>query len=91
MCCQQYASSVRSTVVEASLLCLPFELAPAKVDAVGLAILRLHSRPADVRPAHVPAGFLESKRARRDSGVLGMNGIVRDREELEGEGRNLGG
>lgn len=37
---------------------------------------RRHGRPADVMPLQVVAGFLESERARRDSGVWGMKGIV---------------
>lgn len=37
---------------------------------------RLHGRPPPVTPRHVPSEFLESERASRDSGVLGMNGIV---------------
>ena len=36
---------------------------------------RRHGRPLDVRPLQVVAGFLESDRGRRDSGVCGMSGI----------------
>lgn len=39
-------------------------------------IARRHGRPLAVRPEHVAAGFLESERARRDSGVRGMKGIL---------------
>lgn len=40
-----------------------------------IAIVRLHGLPVAVMPLHVVAGFLESDRERRDSGVLGTNGI----------------
>jgi hypothetical protein len=38
---------------------------------------RRHGRPLEVMPRHVVPGFLESDRPMSDSGVLGMNGIVR--------------
>jgi hypothetical protein len=41
-----------------------------------LEIARRHGRPLAVRPQHVAAGFLESERARRDSGVRAMKGIL---------------
>lgn len=37
---------------------------------------RRHGRPEPVTPRQVVSTFLESERARRDSGVLGMNGIL---------------
>ena len=37
---------------------------------------RLQGRPSPVMPLHVVAGFLESDRGRRDSGVFGMEGMV---------------
>ena len=36
---------------------------------------RRQGRPLDVMPLHVVAGFLESDRGRRASGVYGMNGM----------------
>lgn len=47
---------------------------------VGLGDLEIalrHGLPFDVRPLHVDAGFFESKRGRRDSGVFGIKGILR--------------
>ena len=37
---------------------------------------RRHGRPLEVMPRHVVAGFLESERPIRDSGVLAINGMV---------------
>ena len=37
---------------------------------------RRHGRPEPVTPRQVVSTFLESERARRDSGVLGMNVIL---------------
>ena len=47
--------------------------ADGEVDA---ARARRHGRPDAVMPRQVVAGFFESERGRRDSGVLGMKGMV---------------
>jgi len=77
LCCQQYESGVDGLSpglrtlrgLAAGLDCADFESG------------RLHGTPFAVRPRHVEAGFFESDRARRDSGVPGMNGIVGRFEE----------
>jgi hypothetical protein len=43
-----------------------------------------------VIPLHVVAGFLESDRGIRDSGVLGKYGIMRDRAVISKEQNNRG-
>lgn len=57
-------------------------------DFTGLARPRRHGRPLLVRPRQVVTGFLESERERRDSGVLGIYGILSRRGEWT-EGRKI--
>ncbi|TLD25053.1 hypothetical protein PspLS_05925 [Pyricularia sp. CBS 133598] len=52
---------------------------------------RRHARPLDVMPRQVVEGFLESLRARRDSGVLGMNGIARRDFRAWTQGQSVAG
>ena len=77
LCCQQYklgslGSSTRSWFAR---------LREAQGDAAGdesgaAASGRRHGRPPAVIPRHVVAGFFESDRPIKDSGVFGMNGIL---------------
>lgn len=60
LCCQQYSVSSDGS---------------RRLRTEGVTARR-HARPADVMPRHVEDGFLESERARRDSGVLATKGIV---------------
>lgn len=62
LCCQQKASGLEALRCGLGL-----------GEAFGVfAIPRRQGRPFDVRPLHVAAGFLESLRASRDSGVCGI-------------------
>lgn len=62
LCCQQYRDSSRGSGFRDGCW------------AMG----RRHGRPLEVMPRHVEEAFLESARARRDSGVLATKGIVVD-------------
>lgn len=70
LCCQQKTSGIRSGLREPSLPYRSFAAPGAATMA------RRHGRPEPVTPRQVVSTFLESERARRDSGVLGMNGIL---------------
>lgn len=62
LCCQQKASGLEALRCGLGL-----------GETFGVFVMpRRHGRPFDVRPLHVAAGFLESLRASRDSGVCGI-------------------
>jgi hypothetical protein len=77
LCCQQYKSgSLGSSTRNLATL-----VREARGDAPGeapgdAARERRHGRPPAVIPRQVVAGFFESERPSKDSGVFGMNGIA---------------
>ena len=75
LCCQQKKAAAPESFLSPlfptdTIASTPFVAeAEDRVGDFAVAILRRHGRPLDVIPLHVVAGFLESERGRRDSGV----------------------